>query len=964
MVLLIRKVVAAVVGAGLLALGLAPATSANSDVDLSAAASAAFSDVGRCLVSTKDPKLSVFYLIDNSGSLGWTDPDKERKGILEGSISELGSFARQGIDVQVSAHFFSTGTQEALEWTSIGEPSEAGRIATQLGLQIESLKPSGATDWEEGLNLAYSELQSTGDSCKMLIWFTDGGINPNDTAEGRDSSLAMLCKPGIGPQSLGSSGNYGLMSAFRKAQIPVFGVLYSNLESALAEFNKKYSPSVAQDLLAQEKWLMSFMKPLVEGRGEIESQTFDGGTTKGGVLDCANVLADGTAPPEQTNGAFLNAEDPVALAFQFMKLGTQISGGFGSPIVDGKFTVPAGTAKFVVLVAGEEWSLEGPEESGLASSKGSPAANVKTRESAGATSIEVQTIATPEAIGEWKIDTGDDSSELFLYTGLTFTLDRDRTSKILSEYPNTITGRIIRTSEFEGYPIDLGNFPESAIAVAISQDGNWVPLDGLEIQKEPSGEFSIANFVPPAGLENLGVRLRLGLGGQFSPVESDFELVVQDKNALARATTDNLQLSNLVGPDGTAQGTLVLEGPNTAPSSEFCFVDQLRIEDTQSGIEKVNRIDNFDWTFSNGNTSETGNCFTVAMGEKLPINVSVTNPTQADSEVVSVWNISSQTEGVDAPFEAPMRFSFKSEVVTNQAVTLGVLVALMLLGLLLPLLAMSLLNFLTTRFLDVENTVKSVIPVKINTSGSGPLISDARPDQPKPWAIGPRDFAFVESQKAPKVIETGMGQARARIPAFPLSATWYEWAAPAGSRIVTHNLSSTKKSKQIKAHQAVEVSPNMAENWAIVASDSELLKSGTTDKVANLVIFAASSGIPGYESRISKILNSPTLKASLESAIAEANLLKPEKKSKNDKGQGKGIESVPEPAQTTTALPAIPGFGGAPAGGSSGTGTPTSTIPGFGPGPGSTSTPPTSIPGFGNGPGSSGTNQKPPWQKD
>ncbi len=957
-----RKIFAALLGAGLLALGLTPATSANSDVDLSAAASAAFSDVGRCLVSTKEPKLSVFYLIDNSGSLGWTDPDKERKGILEGSISELGSFARQGIDVQVSAHFFSTDTGEALDWTRIGEPSGASRIAAQLGSQIERLEPSGSTDWEEGLSLAYRELELTGDSCKMLIWFTDGGINPDNTPEGRDSSLATLCKPGIGPQSLGTAGNYGLMSAFRKAQIPVFGVLYSNLESAFNYF-KQSSPSDAEDLLAQEKWLMSFMKPLVEGRGEIESQSFAGQTTRGGVLDCADVLADGTAPPEQTNGAFLNAEDPVALAYQFMKLGTQISGGFGSRIVDGKFTVPPGTAKFVVLVAGEEWLLQGPEDSGVAASKASPAADVKTRESAGATSIEVQTIANPEAIGEWAIDTGDVSAELFLYTGLTFTLDRDRSSNILSEYPNTITGRIIRTSEFEGYPINLDNFPESAISVAISKDGNWVPLEGVEIQKEPSGEFSIANFVPPANLENLGVRLRLGLGGQFSPVESDFELVVQDKNALARATTDNLQLSSLVGPDGVAEGTLILEGPNIANSSQFCFVDQLRIEDSQSGIEKVQRLEKFQWTFTNAGTGETGNCFTVASGEQLPIKVAATNPTQADSEVVSVWNISSKTEGVDAVFEAPIRFSFKSEVVTNQAVTLGVLIALMLLGLLVPLLIMSLLNFLTTRFLDVENTVKTVIPVKINTSGSGPLISDARSDQAKPWAIGPRDFLFAPTQKAPKVIETGMGQARARIPALPLGATWYEWVAPTGSKIVTHNLSASKKSKLIKSHQAVEVSPNMAENWAIVVPDAELLKASPADMAANLVVFAPSGAIPQYENRISKILNSPTLKANIQDAAKHLSEAKPDKPKKKDTAGGSTEPEVAD-TQSTTSLPSIPGFGTAPTSGSTSSGTPSTSIPGFGPGTSASPNPPQNIPGFGNTPGTGGTNQKPPWQKD
>jgi hypothetical protein len=156
----------------------------------------------------------------------------------------------------------------------------------------------------------------------------------------------------------------------------------------------------------------------------------------------------------------------------------------------------------------------------------------------------------------------------------------------------------------------------------------------------------------------------------------------------------------------------------------------------------------------------------------------------------------------------------------------------------------------------------------------------------------------------------------------------------------------------------------MAENWAIVMSDAELLKSGAGEKVANLVVYAASGAIPGYESRISKILNSPTLKTSLDSAIAEANLLKPEKKSKTKESQGPGNESIDEPQKTATTLPDIPGFGSSASGGSSGSGSPASTIPGFGPGPGSTPAPPTNIPGFGTSPGSSGTNQKPPWQKD
>ena len=114
-----KRLLAVLVTSLLMVAGSTQITTANSDQELSAAASAAFNDVGRCLASGKEPSLSVFYLIDNSGSLKWTDPDNERKAILEGSIAELGSFVNQGVDVEVAAHFFSTNTQQAFDWTSL-----------------------------------------------------------------------------------------------------------------------------------------------------------------------------------------------------------------------------------------------------------------------------------------------------------------------------------------------------------------------------------------------------------------------------------------------------------------------------------------------------------------------------------------------------------------------------------------------------------------------------------------------------------------------------------------------------------------------------------------------------------------------------------------------------------------------------------------------------------------------------
>jgi hypothetical protein len=969
---MIRRLVSLLLASGLAMAGSTQITSANSDPSISPSANAAFADVARCLASDKNPSLSVLYLIDNSGSLEWTDPDNERKTILEGSIAELGSFVDQGVEVEVAAHFFSTTTALLLDWTSFDDRKEAQGWASRIGARINNDAAGGSTDWQKALELAYRELSGQADSCKMLVWFTDGGINPDNSQTGIDRSLAALCRAGLGFDSLGTQGSYGLMSQFRKAQIPVFGVLYSNLDNAYKYFKANY-PSEADDLLAEEKWRMSFMRAMVEGGGQIPSESFAGKTPAGGTLQCAELQQDGTAPPEQTNGAFLNAADPVALAYQFLRLGTQISGGSGSVIQEGKFVVPRGTAKFVVIVSGSTWDLSGPEGSGIAGSASNPGTEIISRQSAGAASVEIATVNNQSAFGEWSLDTAGKQAELFLYTGLSFTLDRDRSSKVLSEYPNTVTGRIVRTAEFSGQEINLDDYPDSEITVFEFSGDNWVPVTGVEIEKLASGEFSIANFVPPADAESLGLLLRLDLGGQFSPVESEFELVVQDKNALARATTDNVLLSNLVGPSGRAEGLVLLEGPNIDATAEFCFADELRIEDTQTGIEKINRISDFNWAFANQSTGERSpdGCFLVGTGEQLAVSVSVENPTQADAEVVSVWNITSKTSGVDAEFEAPVRFQFTSEVATNQAVTFIVLALLMVIGLLLPLIVMGLLNFLTTRFLDVENIVQSTFPVKVLANGATPILSDARPGETGQFELGTRDFVNVMDEKAPRSFQTQQGEAQARIPRLPLNSTWYEWRAPKGARVITSNVSASKRTKPIAAFKATEISPNMAENWALVISDSELVKGASAERDANLVVFAPAGTIPTYDARIKKILASPRLKDDIAAAAAKAEEQKSdssEKQSSKKPRKGKPGAETGLIGGEVTGRPNIPGFGSSQSGSSSLT-APSSTpnIPGFGPGAGgsapSSQPSPPNLPGFGSNPGSPNSS-KPPWLKD
>jgi hypothetical protein len=957
----LRASLAAAITAAMLGFGV-PAVNANNTSPLTPAAEAAFADVGRCLASGKDKRLSVHYLIDNSGSLIWTDPDEERRGILTGSISQLGGFVQQGIDVEVSASFFSTSANMLVDWIGIESQSAADQIAQQLGRSLTNELVGGTTDWEAGLGLAYRELNNRGDSCKMLIWFTDGGINPDGTYESVSLSLSNLCRPGIDYDSLGSGSNFGLMQQFRLANIPIFGVLYNNAQAAAQYASENFAQPV-DEYLAEERWGMSFMQPLIEGRGVIPTETFAGRTAAGGTLDCAVVNSQGVAPPEQTNGAFLNAEDPIALAYQFLKLTSQISGGSLSQIRDGKFTVPPGTAKFEVLIAGNSWQLAGPADSGIQGANQTPTAAVSVRESAGATALEVRTVNNETTYGEWQIETFGANAELVLHTGLTFALDRDRSSKILSDYPNTITGRVVRTTEFAGEAIDLTLFENYQISLSYLQGDGWVQVDDVTLDSNSRGEFAIKNFSPPSGQDLLEVQLTLDVGPEFSPVESRFALEVQDKTTLVSAEADTIKLSNLIGPNGAAEGILMLQGPNMADSSEFCFAKRDRLDDNQTGISKVDRLDSFSFTFTNNLNGLAASCFTVLRDETLPILITATNPIQAASEVVSVWTISAETPGIGSKFEAPMRISFDSETETNNAVALGVFLILLLMGVLLPLAIMWLINQLTTRFLSIEATTRAVYPVLVDLTGATPKVTDSRSERTGSIQVEPRDFTGVIDTDSPKRYETGHGVAAARVPGWPLSATWYEWRAPEGSRIISTNAAATKNTKDMGRHLAAEVSPNMANNWAITISDAELLKTDKSALKANLVVYAPMASLPQYQALVQKHLSGASLKSQFDNAAEKARVDQERAQAKAEKtGKGGGnadgaatagpISVVPSPSG-----PPIPGAAGRPAGppipGQSPTARP--PIPGQ-------SRPMPPIPGANPGSGGSNGNPTPPWK--
>lgn len=958
----IVKRLAALFVASLVVLGLSasPVSAAKSPgVQISEVGQQAFKDLSTCLTSGKSQSLDVFYLVDSSGSLSYTDEKEVRKTVLENSVRQLKNFKDQGVKVSFAAALFSDSVKPIQSWMKLESASSFDKAVDVVTRKVNNKNVDGYTDWEEGLKFASKSLSDRSKSnCKMLVWLTDGGIRPTQYLEDTVESLQRLCHPDISSVSLkNKQGKYGIFNEIRKKQISIFGVLYQNDQSSLDFYNSEYqlgkSNLPGEERLDLEHYLMSYMVPLVEGSGQIEKSgvASDLGLPPGGSLECAPVDEVGFAPAGQPNGAFLRAQDPVSLAFQFLKMQAVLAGGTGNPIVDGKFDVPEGTASFRVLTTSSKWNIVGPDGSDVsAKAGGKTGKNLKVTKSAGVYQLDYRVGDDPALLGQWKFVAPKGESALYLFSGLTMVLDRDRTSQVVSERPNTLTGQVVRTQEFEDLAVDLDVFDAHNLTLSTSDaNGDLVKVDGLEIDLDASGTFKVEGYTPVAGDETATLWLTLELGGKFDPVTSKFEVDVVAKSDIATVQNSVINLTPLEGPEGKATGTILVNGPTSVDSSQYCIDEQaMRTTDSQTAAQKYPRDDKFEWKFTSSAVNTGGLCFEIPRGEQVAIDVAVTNPIQADSHVVSIRG-SESTSGA-ATLSENLQFEFDSGAKSDPFVEWAVIIALLVLGLLLPLGMLYLLNWLTTKFLPLEQMVRAEYPVKVQTGPVAKILDQ----KGNPITVDANDFKFLPNQPASSSLDLGQkGKAVARLPIIPLAATWFEHQAPQGSRVISIYNGGSKNPNHFTAGKATEISPNHADNWQLVIADSEFAKPEGEQLTGLLVVGSRIGNLPQYQARVTEISSKPGIKRRIDeirAAIAAENL-KPQKATKSPKANRR-------PGPGDSGLPPMPGGGTpvvpqAPTSGPSIPGVASPSIPGIVPPTGSPSIPGTNAPSSTSIPGTS-----------
>ena len=927
----------------------------TSGVQISEVGQRAFKDLSTCLASGKSQALDVFYLVDSSGSLSYTDQDEVRKTVLENSVSQLKNFADQGVKVSFAAALFSDSVRSIQSWSKLSSPASFDKAVDVVSRNVDNDRVTGYTDWEEGLLFASDSLsERPKTNCKMLVWLTDGGINPTGDLNDTLSSIKRLCHPGISTSSLkNKSSTYGIFNTIRKQEISIFGVLYQNDKSSLEQFEEDYndgsSDYTAEERLELEHYLMSYMVPLVEGSGKIQTSPVakGQGLPPGGNLECAPVDEAGFAPAGQPNGAFLRAEDPVGLAFQFLKMQAVLAGGSANQIVDGKFDVPSGTASFRVLTTSSKWRLIGPDGSEVDQKAGKKPSdpNLTVTQTAGVNQLVYKVGSDTSLLGQWKLEDPKGVSSAYLYAGLTMVLDRDRTSQVVSERENTLTGQVVRTEEFKDLPVDLDVFEAQNLTLATSDaKGELKKIDGLDISLRPDGSFKVEGYVPAKNGGREPLWLTLELGGKFDPVTSKFEVDVVAKNDIATVQNSVITLSKLEGPDGKATGKIQVSGPTTVDSSEYCIDEKaLRTTDAQKSAQKYPRDEKFDWKFSSTVASD-GLCFSIPKGETVEIDVEVTNPIQADSHVVSVRG-SKSTSGA-AELQENLQFEFDSGAKSDPFVEWAVIIGLLIAALLIPLALLYLLNMLTTKFLPISQMVRAEYPVKVQT---GP-VTKILDQKGNPIMVDANDFKFLADQPASSSLDLGQkGKSVARLPIFPLAATWFEHQALQGSRVISVYNGGSKSPNHFVNGKATEISPNHADNWQLVIPDAEFAKAEGEQLNAMLVVGARMANLPQYQTRVNEIASKPGLQrriGEIRAAIAE-EASKPQKATKLPKpGKGSGPDStggslpgggVPGMPPSGPNIPGIPGVSN-----------PTPQIPGVTSIPGVTPSSAPNIPGVAN----------------
>lgn len=144
----------------------------------------------RCSLAGSQNQVNVLILMDVSGSLASTDPDGARREGLESALNNLARLARthDDVDIKVAIDTFARRYSQVLGWLDANEAAVA--LEGNIG---EIIRSGGRTDYREALKGAAARFsEEPASTCNLLMWFTDGSHDTNNSTQVVASEWADL----------------------------------------------------------------------------------------------------------------------------------------------------------------------------------------------------------------------------------------------------------------------------------------------------------------------------------------------------------------------------------------------------------------------------------------------------------------------------------------------------------------------------------------------------------------------------------------------------------------------------------------------------------------------------------------------------------------------------------------------------------------------------------------------------
>jgi hypothetical protein len=678
-------------------------------------------------------ELAVLMLIDESGSLRTTDPLNQRVDGIRAALTGLADLADtpvSGRKPKVSvlmAGFYgrvhpdpSTDPATADAWRTV-DGSTVDELIQEASL-YESRNVGKATDYATALLAAHrllvegaAELARDGGAppCKALIWFTDGRyaipLRVGKAGEGLPRSVSYAPKLRLDEQGAGRQA----VTAGKKLMCRPAGLMDEIANDGIVRF----TVALATKLSAKDD---AFLDAATTGFA--------------GVKRCGVDLSERT-------GEYLARGDGDRLFFAFGDL-LAPSASIDEKEVCPRLVCLRGTTTFKTFpglsgflirassgIEGAVLVLQGPDGKQVQLQPGDPTQLTVS----GATvvqrwvsdrAVEVEGDFPPGEtgwIGPWTYTFVDPSPP----TGAKPKPTGRNSLQLFSDLEPTLVGErdVIRGVPTElklglasGSGSDLvsgGPLVQGAAITATVSDPTAETTTSVPVVADGNGEFTATVSVPnssPAGVVYLGLTASLATdsGAPIAPQYRSFRLQVQlpPGQGFPILHPAELQLPSVEG-EGSAEGTITVTGSSVGGGCVWVGPPETEAPEDAGHVED---------SVAPSVRSAT-NCLRVDKGESRQLKLRLTPSKQATGTVAASFPVHLSSDFLDGTRVTSLPVTFVLVVPPDDTTRLVLLVALILVGALLPLALLYLLNRFGARFTAPQRLLLLAQDVVLSSAG-------------------------------------------------------------------------------------------------------------------------------------------------------------------------------------------------------------------------------------------------------